>query len=304
MRVLPIVALALIALAGTRASAQGRKPQGQVILERAIAKEKQAGALEEALRELDALIGRNAKDADAHYARGWVLSRLGKDEAAVAAYDRAFELERTLADAAYNAGVVLGKLGKSDEALGRFERALLANPRHVDAAFNAGQAYYDAREYWKAAARWKQAAAVAPDDFQIAKKLVQAYVALGDDGEVSKARDRVFALWRAAKDPSLLKMKSYVYDQFELGKYRVVVYEAFDTSGDLAYVYQFAVTEAGKVLGSVNLESSSASREKGFPFVLGLDKGGKHATLRAMWKDQPTYRLARAAATTAIQTNF
>jgi len=40
--------------------------------------------------------------------------------------------------------------------------------------------------------------------------------------------------WR--KDPSLARMKSFVFDQFDVGQFHIYVYEAFDTSGHPAYV--------------------------------------------------------------------
>ncbi|MEZ4364012.1 MAG: hypothetical protein R3B48_27815 [Kofleriaceae bacterium] len=49
----------------------------------------------------------------------------------------------------------------------------------------------------------------------------------------------MFALKKAATAPALIKMKSFVFDQFIVGKRHIFVYEAFDTSGDLAYVYEF-----------------------------------------------------------------
>ena len=296
-----VLALLVLAL-GVRPAVADAK--AQAILERAIANEKQLGELDKALAELDALIAKTPQNAEAHYARGWVLSHQGKDEPAVVAYDKAFALDKTLADAAYNAGVVLARLGRAKDAADHFDRALIANPKLVDAAYNAGQSYYDQKKFAKAAERWRAASIMAPDDFQIAKKLVQAYVALGDDAKAAKARDIVYTLWRTAKDPAVSKLRSYVYDQFEVGSYRVYAYEAFDASGDLAYVYQFTVTDKDKVLGSINLETSAASREQGVPYLLGMDKGGSHTTLGVTWNRLPDYRTLKAEATKAIKARF
>lgn len=275
------------------------------ILKTAMAKEKDRAALDQALADLDALVVKKPKDADAHYARGWVLSRLGRPDPAVAAYDKAFELDKKLADAAYNAGVVLARAGKGKDAAIRFDRALAADPKHVDAAYNAGQSYYDAKQFAKAAERWTTAARLAPDDFNAAKKVVQAYMALGKDAEAAKAREKVLALRQAAKDPQLAKLKSYVFDQFDVGKYHIYVYEAFDTSGDLAYVYQFQVTEHDRPLGSVNLETSAVIREQGVPFILGMDKAGKHTSFSdKTWKAMPAYKVVKAEAIKKIQASF
>jgi len=268
-------------------------------------KEKEPGVLDKALADLDVLVARQPKQADAHYARGWVLSRLGRLDPAVAAYDKAYELDKKLADAAYNAGVVLSRAGKAKEATARFDRALASDPKHIDAAYNAGQSYYDQKQFEKAAERWTTASQLAPDDFNAAKKLVQAYMALGKEPEAMKARDKVFALKKAAKDPQLAAMKSYVFDQLDVGKHHVYVYEAFDTSGNLAYVYQFQVTEKDRPLGSVNLETSAVIREQGTPFILGMDKGDKHTSFPdKTWKALPPYKVVKAEAIKKIQSSF
>jgi tetratricopeptide (TPR) repeat protein len=234
-----------------------------------------------------------------------VLSRLGKPDDAVAAYDKAFALDKRLADAAYNAGVVLAHAGKQKEAVVRFDKALVADPKHVDAAYNAGQGYYDLKQFAKAAERWTAAQKITPDDFNTAKKLLQAYMALGKAAEAAKARDKVFALKKAATDPGLVKMKSFVFDQFDVGKHHIFVYEAFDTSGDLAYVYQFQVTEQDKPIGSVNLETSAVIREQGVPFILGMDKGDKHTTFGdKVWKTLPAYKDVKAIAIEKIKASF
>lgn len=298
------VALVLLFLVGI-AAADVKKSDALVIFERAIAAEKNPKALTEALAEVDALIAKNAKDSDAYYVRGWILSRSGKNNnEAVAAYDKAYELDARLADAAYNAGVVLGRTGDTRQAIVRFERALKTNPSHVDAAYNAGQSYYDLGEFKEAAAKWEIAAKLSPEDFQVAKKLVQAYVALGKPPLVKKARDRVFAMWRAGKSPDG-KLKSYVYDQFASGKYHVYVHETFDTSGDTAVIWQAKIALKDKVIGSINLETSAELRGKGTPYGFGVEKDGERvATPEQTWKTLPDYAVWKTLVTKTIEASF
>ncbi|MCW5801980.1 MAG: tetratricopeptide repeat protein [Deltaproteobacteria bacterium] len=291
-----LVPVVVACLAGGAAAETAKKPEATVLLERAIAGEKEPGQLEKALAELDALAAKQARDPDVHYARGWVLSHLGRGDEAVVAYDRAFELAPTLADAAYNAGVVHGRAGRPREAAAHFDKALGANPRHVDAAYNAGQAYYDAAMYPKAAERWQKAAALAPNDFQTAKKLVQAYVALDDARMTARARDTVFALRRASRDPAIAKLSSYVYDQFDVGTHHIFVHEAFDPK---AFVFQFTVTENDRTLGSITFEPRA-----GGGFALALDRAGKRSVLATSWKERPDYKLLKAEATRAISASF
>jgi tetratricopeptide (TPR) repeat protein len=301
--------LLLVALiAAWSASAQAQKPSApnqpsaaEEIRARVHGKPEDPKALAKALVDIDALIATSPNDPDAHYVRGWVLSRSGKAEVAVTAYDRAFELDPKFSAALYNAGVVLVNLGRAKEALDYFDRALKIDPKNLDAAYNAGQLHYDQKSFAKAAASWEVAAKLQPEDFQTAKKLVQAYVALGNAAKIKKARDRVFALRKATKDPQLAKLTSYVYDQFDVGKYHIYVYEAFDLSGDLAYAYEFRVTLADSPIGSVNLETSAIIREQGVQFILGMNKGDVHTTMgEYQWKKRPEYKGLRALATKII----
>src|SRR5262249_17016580 len=227
------------------------------------------------------------EDPDAHYARGWVLSHIGRSADAIKAYDRALALHPKFADAAYNAGVVYGGLKKDKQAIVYFDKAFAIDPSLVDAAYNAGQSYYNVKDFAHAAARWSAAQKLAPDDFAIAKKLVQAYHALGKDTDAAKARDRVFELHKQGKAGGA---KDFVFDQLDVADRHVYAVETFDTSGDLAYVYRFDVVKNGKTLGSVNLETSAVIREQGMPYLLGMDKGNTHSQLDKMWKTLPTYK--------------
>jgi tetratricopeptide (TPR) repeat protein len=276
-----LLALGLVLAVASAAVADQAKSQAIAILERAIANQKSKASLATALADLDGLLAKNPKDPDAHYARGWVLSRMKKDDEAIAAYDKAFELDPTLADAAYNAGVVLGRTGNAKEAAARFDRALKANKRHVDAASNAGQSYYDIEDYANAAARWETAAKLAPDDFQVAKRLLQAYVALAKPPKVKTARARVFAMWKAGKDPD--GSKHYLYDLFKAGKHQVYVHEAFDPS-DSGFVYQAKIAIGDKASGSVTLDAGDKQ------FVITVEKAGERTTLsQYSYKKPPDY---------------
>jgi tetratricopeptide (TPR) repeat protein len=282
------LALVVVLAVAGRAAADDNKSEALVVLERAIAAEKDPKALAKALDDVDALIAKRAKDPDAHYVRGWILSRSGKNNnEAVAAYDNAYELDPRLVDAAYNAGVVLGRMGEPKQAIIRFDRALKGNPKHVDAAYNAGQAFYDLGNFKDAAARWEIAAALTPDDFQIAKKLVQAYVALGKPDKIKKSRDRVIAMWRASDGTS----KSYVYDQFASGKYHVYMHEMFDASD---VIWQAKIALKDKVIGTITLEVSKGT------FSAIVEKAGERAP-ETVWKTQPEYPVFKALVQKTIE---
>jgi tetratricopeptide (TPR) repeat protein len=296
MRIL--LTLAVVTAMTTNARADS---EATAILKNAIAHEKDKQVLTESLAAIEKVIAKNGKDAEAHYTRGWVLSRLLRRDDAVAEYDRALAIDPKFASAAYNAGVVLSDLNRDKEALVRFDKALAIDPKHVDAAYNAGQAYYNQKDFKHAAERWATAQKLEPDDFQIAKKLVQAHNALGDEAAAAKARDAVFALWKAGKAGQI---KDYVFDQFDVGGHHIYAFETFDTSGDLAYVYRFAVTDHDRPIGSVNLETSAVIREHGVSYLLGVDKGGVHGQLGKMFEKLPSYRELKPLVIEAIKAKF
>jgi tetratricopeptide (TPR) repeat protein len=304
----PIAVLlgAFLLLAQTSgAAAQPEKPRAFQILQEAEQNPKDQEFLGKLLAEIDGEIAGAPGLAVNHYVRGWLLSHLGRLEEAAGAYDRAVEIDPTFADAYYNAGVVFAELGRVEEALKRWYAASDVDPKHVDAYYNAGQAHYNRKEFAQALDRWSRARAQAPDDFDIAKKILQAHNALGDRTAAAKARETVFRLWRASADPDVRRLTEYVFDQFEVGGTHVYAYETFEPEGDLYYVYTFRVAGSnGKLAGSVQLESSAIIREMGTPYILGVTTGSRHETLPHRFKSLPAYDTLKPIVTKIIEERF
>jgi tetratricopeptide (TPR) repeat protein len=269
---------AFLFLAQTSAAApEPEKPRAVQILEEAEKSPRDQALLGKLLTEIDGEIAGAPRFAVNHYVRGWLLSRLGRPEEAVEAYAKAIEIDPTFASAHYNAGVVLAKLGRVEEALKHWYAASEIDPTLVDALYNAGQAHYNRKEFAEALDRWSKAHVLAPDDFDVAKKVLQAENALGDRAAAAKARETVFQIWRTSADPAVRRLTEYVFDQFDVGKAHVYAYETFEPNGDLYYVYTFKVVGPdGKLAGSVQLESSAVIRELGTPYILGVTTGSRH----------------------------
>ncbi len=294
----------ILALVALLVSVQDEEPAIRILRE-AMAKADDRAFLERSLAAVDEETRKNPKGANNHYARGWLLSRLKRGEEAVAAYDEANRVSPGFADALYNAGVVLAGLGKVDEALARWEAAIAANPKHVDAYYNAAQNYYNRKDFKRALDRWSKARALVPKDFDIVKKVLQAENALGDREAAAKTRLALFELRRTSEDPRIRQLKSYVFDQFDVGKAHIYVYETFEPEGDLYQVYRFQITDpSGKAVGSIDLESSAVIREAGTPYVLGMNVEGEHTTFSIGYKALPAYTDLKETVTPLIEKHF
>jgi tetratricopeptide (TPR) repeat protein len=302
---LPIILLFCAFLFPAQTAGAAGQPRAIQIIEQAEKNPNDKALLTNSLSEIDREIASAPRLAVNHYVRGWLLSHLGRLEESVVAYDRAVEIDPKFADAYYNAGVVLADLGRTEEALKRWYAATEADPKHVDAYYNAGQVHYNRKEFAKALDRWSKARALAPDDFDIAKKVLQAYNALGDRGAAAKARETVFQIWRTSNNPGVRRLTEYVFDQFDVGATHVYAYETFEPKGDMYYVYTFRVAGAnGKLAGSVQLESSAVIREMRTPYILGVTTGNRHETLSQSFKALPTYDTLRPIVTKIIAERF
>lgn len=297
-RVLALSAALLLLPGAVRA--QGSKPASEAILEASDVAPQDPATQKRALEAIDAEIARAPKVALSHYVRGKILSRLKNDPEAVKAYDEAVRCDATLASAHYNAGTVLARLGQLKEAAVRFDRALEIEPM-ADAAYNAGQSYYELKDFKTALTRFQRSYALAPGDFNAAKKTMQAQMALGLEKDAWKTREQILLIWKTTKDPDVRRLKEYVLEQFEVGSLHVLAYETFVRPEDLAYIYVFKVFGPGdKLLGSVQLETSAVIREGGVPYLIGITGRDRHQQAGIFYKDLPKYSVVREAAKKVI----
>ena len=290
---LVLAAVTAVPVRALKTSRAQEEPALQILRE-AMGHEQDRAVLESCLARIDGEIQARPGFGLNHYAAGWILSHLGKSEEAVAAYDKAIKADPKIADAAYNAGVILAGLGREAEAARHWEAAIAADPSHIDALYNLGQLRYNGKQFAEALESWSKAHALAPSDFDIAKKVLQATQALGRREAAQQARAAVFAIWKASEDPKVRALTEYVFDQFDVGKLHVYAYETFEPKGELYYVYTFrAAGPDGKVVGTAQLESSTAIRDMGTPYILGVTVGQDHHTLKDTFKELPSYDVLR-----------
>jgi len=262
--------------------------------ERAVAALREAlaggpSALRAALAEVEAIADGGAATC---MVRAQLLRDLGRPADAVRALEQAAALAPDDAEPQYVLGLALADLGRTADALGAWRAAIRAEPTHGDALYNAGQALYNLGQHEDALAMWRRALELAPDDFFVLKKVAQAEHALGVDGAATRAR--IVALWKASTDPEVRGQPHYVFDQFDVGTWRVMALEPLaDPAPPDLDVLRFTIDDrSGKAPFVVRLETSAYARSRGTPYVLTITEGPAYHVIEA-FAEQPPYRTMR-----------
>lgn len=106
------------------------------------------------------------KDPDHWFDKGGLLSTYGNDKAAIAAYQKAIELDPGKSEAHFNLGVSYGELGEYEMALTSINHAIELNPSRGLYYYGRARVYLLAGEDAKALSDFKQAAAAGNTDAQ------------------------------------------------------------------------------------------------------------------------------------------
>ena len=122
----------------------------------------QAGKLVEAEQLCEQIVAAKSDFFDALYLLAIVQMRLGKNDAALANFDRALNLRPDSAQAHFNRGNVLPKLKRHDEAVASFDRAIDLRPDFAMAYSNRGNVLQTLKRYEEAVANYDRAVGLQP----------------------------------------------------------------------------------------------------------------------------------------------
>jgi Flp pilus assembly protein TadD len=126
------------ALGSTTVHAQTRAvTDGTPQIDAAIAQKDWAGAL----KDLDARIASNPRDAQARFKRATVLARLNRDDEAITAFTELTQMYPELPEPYNNLAALYAKHGRYDESRVALETAVKTNPSYVLAYENIGDLY-------------------------------------------------------------------------------------------------------------------------------------------------------------------
>ena len=126
----------------------------------------------------------------------WLFHWFGREETDLAeaerASRRAVELGPDLAEAHTARGFVLSLVDRLPEAVSEFETAIRLDPKHFDAYYYYGRIRFANGEFAEAAELFETAAAVSPEEYQAISLLPQVYRSLGRERDEEEAFRRAF----------------------------------------------------------------------------------------------------------------
>lgn len=123
----------------------------------------QQGRNDEAIAEFDKVIAINGASADAYYNRGFVHYRKGSLDQAIADCSKAIEIDPASADSYYNRGLAYYKKGSFDKAISDYNKVLEISPDAMDALYGRGLAYFKKNDIKQAIADYDKVIEMRPD---------------------------------------------------------------------------------------------------------------------------------------------
>jgi tetratricopeptide (TPR) repeat protein len=209
-----------------------------------------------ALASYDRALALRPADAGVLNNRGVTLQKLNRHDEALASYDRALALREDNAAVFYNRGNALRELRRFDEALASYDRALALRPDHARALNNRGIALRDLGRHDEALANYERALASRPNDAESHNNMGAA---LKELGRLDEARDYFEkAIRLAPRTPlvylSLATSKQFTADDPHLAAMQALAGEMASLGADDAISLHFAL---GKALADVGRHEES-----------------------------------------------
>jgi adenylate cyclase len=166
-----------------------------------------------------------------HDQKGWVLLAQGRNDEAVAEFERALALDPSSVDAESGLAWVHLRLGEFDKSLESFDKAILSSPHDPAlASWYAGKesANFGLKRYDQAIEQARQAIAINPNYIPWAHTVLVAALALtGHDAEAREALQRYLALPSTGPLRTIAAWKAYNESQHGAPRY-VESYERMD----------------------------------------------------------------------------
>ena len=155
-------------------------------------------------------------DTWAHSLKGWILLAHGRNEEAVAEFERALTLDASFADADVGLGFDYMRLGEFDKSFGYFDKAIWASPHDPRLAhFYGGKAFanFGLKNYDQSIEWARRAIAINPNIANMHLNLVAALALTDHDAEAREALQRYLALPSTGPLKTIAACKAYLESQ-------------------------------------------------------------------------------------------
>jgi tetratricopeptide (TPR) repeat protein len=160
-----------------------------------------------------------AFDPDAYWAhamKGWILLAQGRNDEAVAEYQRALALDPSFADADVGLGSLHLRLGEFAKGAESFDKAIRVSPydRGVPYWYGAKALAYFALKNYDQSIEWaRDAIAINPNIASVHLNLVAALALTDHDAEAREALERYLALPSAGPLKTIAACKAHLKSQ-------------------------------------------------------------------------------------------
>jgi adenylate cyclase len=155
-------------------------------------------------------------DTWAHSLKGWILLAHGRNEEAVAEFERALTLDASFADADVGLGSDYMRLGEFDKSLEYLDKAIRASPHDPWLAhFYGGKAFanFGLKNYDQSIEWARRAIAINPNIANMHLNLVAALALTDHDAEAREALQRYLALPSTGPLKTIAACKAYLESQ-------------------------------------------------------------------------------------------
>ena len=143
---------------------------------------------------------------DTRYLHGVLLFKQNQNAEALAAFDRALELDNGFAPAIYYRGQTLDRLGQPEKAIAAYQKTLEIEPSNSAASFDLGVAYYNKGDYKNAETAYLQTIQYDKDNGQAHANLASTYRQLD---RFADANDEFKIAANTIKNPDLYSEWGY-----------------------------------------------------------------------------------------------
>jgi tetratricopeptide (TPR) repeat protein len=213
-----------------------------------------------------------------------------RNKAAGAALEKAAALNQKRAETWFLLGLLAEENAEHAKAAELMGKALAINPDFVSANWNFAMHHQLRGDAKLAVKHYLAVLKQKPDDHEALKHIVQSYYRLEDFDNAQLYRAAFLEAQAKSVIPAIREMKEFCFDQFDAPGGRILAYETIDKSGHFFYWLTFKLVDVeGKVIKTINLETSDFLKEDGMLFLLGSTKGRTHTNYGINFAKMPPY---------------